>query len=312
MLTCAERRRKLVLLDFWNDTVAGFHKRLVEVKSQPTADSYVHAVKLWEQFLAEKGVVDLSLAHPGLLDDFARWCVKRGLMPQTIASRCTGVKSWLVHLRRLGHKVPDFLAPDLPKVTTKEPKVLTFVELSGYLRRANMLHEPVRTALMMMPLSGLRSDEVVRISLSSTKVVDGWLVFTFIGKGGKQRSVPLLKQGNATMRSYLTGWRAQFKSKHPNDWMFPGHHAGKHMSTRTLRKWAETISIELGIPELSPHVLRKTYTTILDTMGVSPLVIAQLVGHSKLTTTSKHYVHHEIGSLVSSLAKVQLPDVLVP
>lgn len=298
-------------MKLWNDTVSGFHARLVEVRSKPTADSYVAAVRLWEQFLSENRI-ELSSAHPGLLDDFVRWLVRRGSAPQTVVSRCTGVKSWLNHLRRLGYNVPQLLAPDLPKVPVKDPMVLSLDQLARYFERVNELHEPVRTAMTIMPLCGLRSDEVVRLSLSDFKVVEGWIVFTFAGKGGKVRSVPLLKQGNPILRQYLTGWRAQFKSKYKNDSMFPGYHGGKPLATRTIRKWAEDVSRQLDLPELSPHVLRKTYTTMLDSMGVSPLMIAQLVGHFNLRTTSKHYIKHDMESLVNSLAKVHVPGVLVP
>lgn len=298
-------------LHLWNDTVRDFHTRLLERKSRPTAESYVHAVRLWETFLAQTKT-DLMSAPPGLLDDFVRWMVKNGSAPQTIASRCTGVKSWLDFLKRRGFKVPDLLAPDLPRVITKDPKVLTLEELARYFERVNELEEPVRTAATIMPLCGLRSDEVVRITLSQMKVVDGWIVFTFAGKGGKVRSVPLLKQGNPILRKYLTGWRDSFRSKYTNDWLFPSSHSGKHLTTRTIRKWVEVVSQEIGIEELSPHVLRKTYTTMLDSMGVSPLMIAQLVGHSNLNTTSKHYVKHDMGTLVGALTKIHVPGVLVP
>lgn len=298
-------------MHLWNDTVRGFHERLVELKSQATADSYVSAVRLWETFLVSAGVSDLSMANPGLLDDFVRHMLKRGGAPSTVTSRVTGVKAWLAHLKRIGASVPDFMSPDLPKVQASDAKVLTMDELAAYFDRANAMQEPVRTALMLMPLSGLRSDEVVRLKLSSMSIVDGWVVFSFDGKGKKHRKVPLLKQGNPTLRGYLTGFRAEYRSKVENDWLFPGHHLGTHMSTRTVRKWAEIISKEIGIEELSPHVLRKTYTTMLDSMGVSPLMIAQLVGHSSLRTTSKHYVHHEVGTLVSELARIHIPGVLL-
>lgn len=281
------------------------------MKSKLTADSYVYGVRLWEIFLSEKGV-DLATAHPGLMDDFVRWMRARGLGPQTVASRCTGVKAWLKHLKRLGYKVPDFVSPEMPKVQAKEPFVLSMDQLALYFETANEFDEPIRTTLTIMPLCGLRSDEVVKIRLDQMTMKDGWIIFTFIGKGGKQRSVPLLKQGNQVLRRYLTGWRAEQHHKHGNDWLFPGHFSGKHLATRTVRLWVDKLSEQIGVPELSPHTLRKTYTTMLDAMGVSPLMIAQLVGHSSLKTTSRHYVKHDVGSLVNSLAKVHIPGLLVP
>lgn len=292
----------------WNDTVKGFQTRLLEIKSPKTVESYLYAVRLWEIFLAERKI-ELSKAHPGLLDDFVRWMLKRGLGSQTVVSRCTGVNSWLKHLKRIGYHVPELMAPDLPKTTLKDPVVLSMDQLRSFWEVANELEEPQRTALTIMPLCGLRSEEVVKISLSQLRVNEGWIIFTFIGKGGKERVVPMLKQGNAILRQYLTGWRANHRTKYVNDWLFPGHVSGKHVCTRTIRNWVSYVSKQIDVEDLSPHVLRKTYTTMLDSMGVSPLMIAQLVGHSHLKTTSKHYVKHDVSSLVNSLARVNLPSV---
>jgi site-specific recombinase XerD len=295
----------------WNESVEGFHKRLLELKSPQTAATYVYAVRSWEQFLQEKKI-RLDTAHPGLLDDFARWMIARGCKPQTVASRCTGVKAWLKHLKRLGYKVPDLMSPDLPKVISKDPVVLSMDELALYFEAANDIEEPVRTAMLVMPLCGLRSDEVVRIQLDQLRVKDGWIIFTFLGKGQKPRSVPLLKQGNPIVRDYLQVWRANQRHKNGNNFLFPGVRSGKHLATRTVRKWVDEVSRQIGIPDLSPHVLRKTYTTMLDAMGVSPLMIAQLVGHSSLKTTSKHYVKHNMGTIVNSLARVNVPGLVGP
>ena len=289
-----------------NDTVRAFHARLCERKSPATADSYCGAVILWLKFLAEKRITDLSKCHPGLLDDFVAWML-RDHSVITSKARMTGVLAFLEFQRRAGDTIPIFAKPDFPRVPErKEPRVLTLDELSSYFDRATEFEEPVRTALLLMPLCGLRSDETVRLQLDSMKVKDGWVILSFRGKGQKLREVPLLKQGNGILRAYLTGWRAQYKL--PNPWMFPGHFRGKHLTTRTLRKWAGVISEELQIPELSPHTLRKTYSTILDQMGVSPLQIAQLLGHANLNTTNRHYIKHEVGTLMSSLTKVSMPS----
>ena len=309
-LTAAESSRRAEALNLWSETVRGFHDRLVEVKSRATAEAYVYAVRLWEIFLVEEGIRDLSTARMSLLDDFVRSLLRKGVAPTTIASRLTGVKSWLEHLERTGYAVPKFSKPDLPKVWDKEPVVLTLEQLGRYFDKVNEdVLEPSRTAMLLMPLCGFRSDEVVRLRLDSFEVKEGWIVFSFEGKGRKPRKVPLLKQGNVILRSYLMGWRAEFKK--PNEWLFPGHKAGTHASNRTIRNWADKVSKAVDIPELTPHVLRKTYSTMLDSMGVSPLMIAQLMGHSNLRTTSKSYIKHELGSLVTELAKVHVPGALL-
>jgi integrase/recombinase XerC len=216
-----------------------------------------------------------------------------------------GVDTYLEYLRRRGHEVPKYGRPSLPKVWAKEPRVLTVDEIGLYFDLADEAPEPARTILLLFPLCGLRSDEIVRLRLDSLAFMDGWVVFKFLGKGRKPRDVPLLKQGNIMLREYLSGWRA--KQDAANPWLFPGHLRGDHVSTRTIRKWAEWVSREMAIPELSPHSLRATYSTMLDSMGVSPFKIAQMMGHSNMRTTQQSYVRHSFHSLVDGLAKVVLP-----
>lgn len=282
----------------------------MEVKSPATAESYVASVWLWENFLRDEKITDLENAHPGILDDFARWLVNvRGVAPLTAKVRITGVKSWFGHLRRGGVKIPQFEKPELPRSWPKDPVVLTFDQLEKYFDEANALHDPIRTVLILLPLCGLRSREIARLKFTDIKIVDGWVVFTFVGKGKKPRQVPLLRQGNPVLRAYLNGFRAQHKSATPNDWLFPGHAGGSHIATRTIRKWVDDFESRLGF-EISPHVLRKTYSTMLDSMNVSPFMIAQLLGHSNIRTTKAHYVKHDTGALVNALAKVHVPGLL--
>jgi integrase len=105
----------------------------------------------------------------------------------------------------------------------------------------------------------------------------------------------------------LTGWRASFK--HDSPWLFPSHKLGQPTGTRTIRRWADKISEQIGVDALSPHVLRKTYSTMLDAMNVSPMMIAQLVGHSHLRTTKTHYIHHDMNTLTRNLDKIRVPGI---
>lgn len=283
-----------------------FYAHLVAVKCKATAEAYCWGVKLWQQFLDSRHITVLETTNAGLLDDFVKWALDRGISPGTLNTRIVAITSWLEFLRRRGMSIPQYGKPALPKVWKKEPTILTMDQIAAFFSAADQIHEPIRTALTLFPLCGLRSDEMSKLRLDSISMQDGWVVFSFQGKGRKVRQVPLLKQGNPVLRTYLLGWRKAFADRE-NPWLFPGHRRGEHLKTRTIRKWVDQISKDIDAPEMSPHAFRATYLTMLDQMGISPFKIAQLAGHSNLRTTSQHYVRHSVTGLVSDLARVQLP-----
>lgn len=290
----------------WEQTLREYHAHIKAVKCAATADSYRAGAKHFVLFLEERGLETLEGTSEALLDEFVVWVIEQGMAPVTLKSRLVGVDTYLEYLRRRGHNVPKYGRPSMPKIWAKEPRVLSMDELGLYMALANEAPEPTRTILLLFPLCGLRSDEITRLRLDSISSAEGWVLFRFHGKGRKPREVPLLRQGNALLREYLSGWRA--KQDQENPWLFPGHFRGTHLTTRTIRKWVEWISSEIGIPELSPHTLRATYSTMLDAMGVSPFKIAQMMGHSNMRTTKQSYVHHSFNSLVEGLAKIVVPN----
>lgn len=308
VLTASGTPRRAEVVKPWNAQVTDYHQRLVELKSKATADAYLIGVWCFGLYCRDAGITDLNKASPALLEDFVRYMVtERDVSYGTAKLRLIGAQSWLKYRRLRGEKIPDFARPDLPKNHVPDPIVLDVNELSAYFAKMVDLHEPIRTVCLMMPLCGLRCEEVVRLRMDSMTVYDdGWVVFSFKGKGKKPRHVPLLRQGNTVLRQYLTGYRATRPTDNP--WLFPGHLKGDHVATRTVRKWVDKIEADLGI-HMSPHVLRKTYSTMLDSMGVSPFKIAQLLGHADIRVTSRHYVKHSVDTLIGDLAKVQLPGM---
>lgn len=283
-----------------SQTFRGF---IASRKSDVTAHAYQRGANKLELFLDDEGV-DLATAKLGMLDDFVGWLIDHECAPSTIQLLVVGAKTYIAWRRKQGEQIPDFEDPEIPEITYKEPIVLDVESLRGFFVEAARLEDPVKTALMLLPLCGLRSEEMVRLTLKDVKLHDGWVYFFVMGKGRKKRIAPMLRQGNHLLRKYLTGWRSGVKS----DFLFPSARVvGRPVSTRHLRGHMEDISRVLNRPEISPHTLRKTYATMLDQAGVSPFQIAQSLGHKKIETTQTHYVHHGVGGLVTGIQHVQVP-----
>jgi site-specific recombinase XerD len=285
-----------------------FHAHVAARKSVATADAYLRGARSFEDFL-ERSAVVLGEAPPGLPDQFVTWLQGNGIAPRTVSIYVYGMNAYLDFRRKQGESIPAFAKPDMPRAEPNEIRILDEAELRVFFAMAAQTPEPMRTCLILMPLSGLRSKEMVRIQMTDVVVKDGVVYFDVSGKGRKRRTIPLLKQANGVLRKYLSGWRAEVSTKVQSPWLFPGKSKVQPLTTRVLRQRMAEIRARMGNAEdrLTPHTLRKTYLTYLDAVGVSPFKVAQLAGHSTLRTTGDHYIHHRPEALASDLAHVQLP-----
>lgn len=277
-------------------------------RSAKTAAAYQRGAESFERFCQEKAITTLEDQKPGLLDDFVQFLIDQGLSPPTIRLKVAGTKSYLEWREREGEKVTHFFAPALPKIIPKEPFALDANQLVDFWRACASHGDPLRTILTLLPLCGLRTEEIVTIRMEEgVSVKNDWILLHVVGKGGKPRTVPLLPQGNPILGQYLHGWRV--KNKINNPYLFPGHSRGRHYQSRTLRRHMAGLREEMGLDnKLTPHVLRKTYLTFLDLAGISPFAIAKLAGHSSPRTTHESYIHQSIDTLISRLGNVSVPE----
>lgn len=280
-----------------------------ERKSKSTAQAYKRGAERFERFCQERDINgSLEDAPAGFLDSYVGWMCKQDLSPSTVRLMLAGTNSYLEWRKRQGETIPHFLSPDLPKMSKKEPFALNDEQLMRYWRVCATHHDPVRTMLILLPLCGLRSEEICSIRMEKDVEVRGtWVVLHVTGKGGKRRSVPLLPQGNSVLGQYMNGWRIHYAKGNP--FLFPGHGKGSHYTPRSLRRHMKDVREEMDLPEqLTPHTLRRTYLTFLDRAGLSAFAIAKIAGHASPRTTHESYIHHTVEGLITNLSGVTMPD----
>lgn len=299
-----------------------FEEHLKVVKAKKTASTYARAARKFRAWATEHET-DLLSAGPASMDNFVRWMVRtENLAPASVKLMVAGARRYLRWLRKNGYPVPEFESPDLPKVQHENPTVLSERSLRQYLYAAMQSQEPARTAMLLLAATGMRSEEITALRLQDMLIEDHEgirVIFKVHGKGGKVRYVPLHSGFVGFVSNFLRGWRNEKRhldekaKRSPNPYFFATQQ-GSHLQTRTLRNHMVQVRTYLGIPELTSHVLRKTYATMLDRAGVSPFIVGQLLGHvrppqlpSELTTTAKHYVHHGILELVQAVEKIHFP-----
>jgi integrase len=201
-------------------------------------------------------------------------------------------------------RIPDFYPAELPRKKTRVKDILSPELFQHYFRLAEGLKEPARTAVLLLPSSGLRAEELCGLPLQCLRrspllLKNGYkkqtLTIVVKGKGGNERLVPLLDEGAQAVAAYLKGWRR----RHPDTkWLFPGRNS--HMADRTLRKAIQKVRVPLKMT-WTPHTMRRTYLTTLYRKGVDPIIIQKIAGHKDLKTLINHYLYLDENDLVTAV-----------
>lgn len=172
------------------------------------------------------------------------------------------------------------------------PKYLTEQQVTDLLNTPNTeipLELRDKAMLEMLYATGLRVTELVSLSLDSININQG--VVRVIGKGKKERIVPMGEEANYWLRQFILYGRSFLLAGQSSDVVFPSRR-GTQMTRQTFwhRVKYYAILAEIDTSALSPHVLRHAFATHLVNHGADLRVVQMLLGHSDLSTT-QIYTH---------------------
>lgn len=187
----------------------------------------------------------------------------------------------------------------LPKKESKLPVILSIDEVDGLIIASDG-DEPLelrnKAMLELLYGSGLRISELLNLRLQDLHLNMGFI--NVIGKGNKERIVPIGEQGQQAVKNYLDKGRTILK-KIPGDILFVNNR-GSEISRVGFYKTLKKLVIKAGImKDVSPHTLRHSFATHLLENGVDLRMVQELLGHEDISTT-QIYTH---------VSKKQLKDV---
>lgn len=227
------------------------------------------------------------------LQDFMLQRVEEGYKATSSARLLSAMRRFYHYLYREKYRQDDptaiLSAPKLPK---KLPKDLTEQQVSALLQAPNT-QEPLelrdKAMLEVLYATGLRVSELVGLEISHISLKQG--VVRIIGKGNKERLVPLGEEAIYWLDYYFKYGRDDLLSQGPIDVLFPSR-LGQKMTRQTFWHRIKYYAILTGIniEALSPHVLRHAFATHLLNHGADLRVVQMLLGHSSLSTT-QIYTH---------------------
>ena len=250
--------------------------------SRNTLDSYRLDLTQFAGWLKERERKTLlDAGHADLLTYLAHRVA--GKSKATSTSRLlSSLKRFYQHALRQGKITADpTLNIDSPKLPRSLPKILTEADVEKLLAAPDV-DEPLglrdRTMLETLYASGLRVSELVTLRVAQVSQDMG--VVRIIGKGAKERLVPLGEEALSWIKRYLKEARPRILDKRTADAMFVTHRGGamtRQSFWHLIKRYAALAGLN---KQISPHTLRHAFATHLLNHGADLRVVQLLLGHS--------------------------------
>jgi integrase/recombinase XerD len=265
--------------------------RDVRRMSPNTIESYARDLAGLAAFAAGRDVPVEGLRRQDL-EAFVRSLMTRGLSPRSVARTVACVRGFFRFLA-VERKLEESPAADLkaPRAWPSLPKFLDLDEVDRLLEQPDAstsrgLRD--KALLEMLYASGMRVSELIAIRPGDLSLDEGYL--TCIGKGDKQRIVPLGQEAAGWVRRYIQDGRPSLVRKRSSPWLFVNARGGR-LSRVGFWKVLRAYGLKAGINrDISPHVLRHSFATHLLERGADLRAIQLMLGHADLSTT-QIYTH---------------------
>jgi len=223
---------------------------------------------------------------------FLAWRVEQGTRPRSTARQLSSIRRFYRHMLREGRLAEDPTTRiDMPKLGRPLPKSLSEGEVESLLRAPDVA-EPLgirdRAMLELLYATGLRVSELVSVRLSQLNLKQG--VVRVVGKGNRERLVPVGEEATKWIEKFLTDARLDILGGRQSDYLFPTRRSDymtRQAFWHIIKRYAEQASISAT---LSPHTLRHAFATHLLNHGADLRVVQMLLGHSDVSTT-QIYTH---------------------
>ena len=276
--------------------------------SKNSLDSYRTDLTLFAQWLMEQGK-DLLHADASVILNYLAVRHDKKLNSRSTARFLSCIRGFYRHQLREGVVQENPLALiESPKLPRSLPKSLTELDVENLLAAPD-IDDPIglrdRTMLEVLYACGLRVTELVSLTMSQINLRQN--VIRVMGKGSKERLIPMGEEAAAWLEKYFREARPFLLNNLPNEVVFPSTRA-QLMTRQTfwhrIKHWAQVAGIE---KPLSPHTLRHAFATHLLNHGADLRVVQLLLGHSDLSTTqiythiartrmkAQHAAHHPRG-----------------
>lgn len=260
--------------------------------SENTLASYRNDLTKFCQWLDKEGELLVQVAS-SKLQDYQHWLFDQNYKQSSRARMLSAMRRLFQYLYREKLREDDptatLISPKLPK---RLPKDLSEAQVEALLDAPDVedvIELRDKAMLELLYATGLRVTELISLTTENVSLRQG--VVRVIGKGGKERLVPMGESAIEWLERYMAHSRPALLGEQSSDVFFPSRRA-RMMTRQTFWHRIKFYAALAGIDGdmLSPHVLRHAFATHLLNHGADLRVVQMLLGHSDLSTT-QIYTH---------------------
>ena len=252
--------------------------------SDNSVDSYVLDTYIYLQFQEKNNITNVNKIKKEHIYNYLEYLDEEKYSIYSVVRKISSMKSFHKFLKEKYdiENITDGL--DTPRFYKKLPVVLSIEEVELLLDiNLNTAYDYRNKAMLeLMYGSGLRVSELVNLETTDIDMTN--CIIRILGKGSKEREIPLGEYSIHYLREYLK-IREQLLKNKPCNKLFLNNH-GQGMTRQGFFKNLKQLLLEKGLnPNVSPHTLRHSFATHLINRGADLRSIQEMLGHSDISTT---------------------------
>lgn len=292
----------------YDNILNGFASYIILEKnlSRNTKLSYVRDVKKFLDYCDKNNLSFVSI-KPSDVENYLFHLKKNGYKINSLFRKTESLRSFYKYLLIDGKITENPLSTfKPPRPDKKLPDFLSITDIEKLLSvfKGDRFNKIRSFAILdLLYSSGMRVSEITDLVMESVNLVQLWI--RVIGKGNKERIVPVNENTANILRIYISERNLHFSGRETDSYLFLNK-SGKKLSRIQIWKDIKRIAKEAGIKKnVYPHLFRHTFATHLLNGGADLKSISEMLGHSSLTTT-QIYTHLD-NQVIKSMHKKYHP-----
>ncbi|MBL7197852.1 MAG: site-specific tyrosine recombinase XerD [Candidatus Omnitrophica bacterium] len=260
--------------------------------AENTTSSYRGDLLRYDRFLRSINITDVNKIDKEDIRSYLAYQKEKDLSSSTISRSLVAIRLFHRFLLRekLSLKDPTEVI-DSPKIWKKIPDALSFKEIEKLLSSPDMKKKKGirdKAILETMYAAGLRVSELTNLKVEDVNLDAGFI--RCLGKGRKERVVPLGRIAAVHIKKYLEKSRQKFLKKKMSKILFLNH-SGSRISRIYIWKLIKAYAKQARIKSpIKPHILRHSFATHLLERGADLRSVQEMLGHANISTT-QIYTH---------------------
>jgi len=259
--------------------------------SENTLESYGRDLRNYISFLGKENLDPNSVSRKDIINYLGMLRSSR-LSPSSVARNLSTIRRFHRFLITENASETDPTENlETPKRFTNIPKTLSLVEVEALLKQPDQkktLGLRDKAMLELLYATGMRASELISLKLKDINLEVGYILT--LGKGSKERVVPIHDRAIALIRDYLGEARNKMLKKGNSQYLFVGH-GGMPMTRERFWQIIKGYALKAGIKKrVFPHALRHSFASHLLDHGADLRSVQLMLGHSDISTT-QIYTH---------------------